>query len=168
MKYFCEYVKLHKKGKYGISGDYLVPELTGLIPDGVGSLLDWGCGQSNTATLIGRYKNIPIIYKYDPCISQYEKLPSGPIDFFVCTDVLEHIPEEELDETFNAIKERSPAGIFVIALKPAGQTLPNGENAHCTVMPKEWWRDRLGQWWDRVNEEKAITRSGSVVCFSVS
>ena len=35
------------------------------------------------------------------------------------------------------------AGRFVfatIALYPAGKTLPNGENAHCTIRPPEWWK----------------------------
>jgi hypothetical protein len=27
-----------------------------------------------------------------------------------------------------------------IAAYPATKTLPNGENAHCTVQPPEWWR----------------------------
>ncbi len=32
-----------------------------------------------------------------------------------------------------------------IACYPANKTLPNGENAHCTIRPVAWWRSLLGQ-----------------------
>jgi hypothetical protein len=35
------------------------------------------------------------------------------------------------------------AKLFVfatVAMYPAGKTLPNGENAHCTIKPPDWWR----------------------------
>ena len=28
---------------------------------------------------------------------------------------------------------------------PARQILPNGENAHCTLKPKQWWRYRIAE-----------------------
>jgi len=30
-----------------------------------------------------------------------------------------------------------------IASYPAQKTLPNGENAHCTIRPAEWWLEKI-------------------------
>jgi len=63
----------------------------------------------------------------------------------VCTDVLEHCPEEDLQwivgEMFSFATRFLYAGI---ACYPAKSRLPNGENAHCTVRPPEWWQELFG------------------------
>jgi hypothetical protein len=81
---------------------------------------------------------------YDPAYTPFTELPIGKFDGVVCTDVLEHCPEEDipwiLDELFSfAVK-------FVyanVACFPARKRLPSGGNAHCTIKPAKWWEDQL-------------------------
>jgi hypothetical protein len=81
---------------------------------------------------------------YDPGYQPFQVLPSGTFDGVVCTDVLEHCPEEDipwiLDELF------AFAGKFVyanVACFPARKRLPSGGNAHCTIKPVRWWEEQL-------------------------
>ena len=83
---------------------------------------------------------------YDPAYQPFSQMPEDKFDAVICTDVLEHCPETDvpwiLGELFNYARK------FVygnIACHPAKATLPNGENAHCTVRPEGWWRDRLAE-----------------------
>ena len=77
---------------------------------------------------------------YDPGIPEYEVLPDGPFDGIYSTDVMEHIPKEHLQETFENIFSRAQKFVFLaICTKPAIAVLPNGENAHCTVEPIGFW-----------------------------
>lgn len=111
------------------------------------SLLDYGCGKgkqySRDKIHVNYFKGImPALY--DPAVPAYETLPEGVYDGVISTDVMEHIPDEALDETFNNIY--SKAGKFVylgICTVPAHTILPNGENAHCTVHGLDWWIDRI-------------------------
>jgi hypothetical protein len=53
---------------------------------------------------------------------------------------MEHIPEEQIPKTFQMITQRATKFVFLaIATFPSIAVLPNGENAHCTVKPLEWW-----------------------------
>lgn len=168
MKYFNEYKQLHEKQKYGISGDRIVDDLLKHIPMDVKSLLDYGAGQSNTALLISKKRRIADVYAYDPCVKGRDKKPHRNFDFVTCTDVLEHVPEEELNELLVEIWGLQEKGaIFVIALGPAGQLLPNGENAHCTVKPKEWWEKKLKDIFKDVIEITDMSRKYSYVTFLV-
>lgn len=84
------------------------------------------------------------VHCYDPCYGPYSRLPKERFDGVVCTDVLEHCPEEDLawilDEIFSFATRFVYAGV---ACYPAKTRLPNGENAHCTVRPPGWWRERF-------------------------
>jgi len=105
------------------------------------SLLDYGCGKAN------RYVNNPYPVMpalYDPAIDEYSTLPDGPFDGVFCCDVLEHIPEEEIPDTIHKIYSRATKFVFLaISTNLAYKVLPNGENAHCTIKPVDWWRDTI-------------------------
>ena len=89
------------------------------------TLLDFGCGKGLQYT------------KYN----HHEELPDGPFDGVYSTDVMEHIPKEQLPETFNNIFSRAERFVFLaICTKPAIAVLPSGENAHCTVEPIGFWK----------------------------
>lgn len=133
---------------------------------GAATLLDYGCGKG---TQYGKpyaapdgtrwdnvieYWGVREVHRYDPAYAPYTELPAGSFDGVICTDVLEHCPEEDMtwivDELFGF------ANMFVfanVACYPAHKVLPNGENAHCTIRPPDWW-ERL--WTD------AAARHGGV------
>jgi FkbM family methyltransferase len=123
---------------------------------GARTILDYGAGKGlqyrpqkillngvHVADGVAEYWDVDEVHCYDPGYRPHSALPEGRFDGVICTDVLEHCPEEDvpwiLDEIFGY------AGRFVylnVACYPARKTLPNGENAHVTVRPPEWWREK--------------------------
>jgi hypothetical protein len=119
---------------------------------GARSLLDYGAGKAKhyeetVFHLPGRQvKGLKALWSldelrlYDPGYGPNATLPTGQFDAVICTDVLEHIPQEDMDwivgELFGFARRFVYAGI---ATYPAGKFLPNGENAHITLQPAAWW-----------------------------
>lgn len=90
---------------------------------------------------IQEYWGIESLYCYDPAYEPFSKLPEGRFDGVVCTDVMEHCPEEDLGWIVGEMFSYAERFVFAnIACYPAVKTLPNGENAHCTVRPADYWR----------------------------
>jgi hypothetical protein len=88
------------------------------------------------------YWGVDFIQCYDPGYGPFSAFPDRRFDGVICTDVLEHCPEEDLawivDEMFG-LAERF---VFAsVACYPARKRLPSGENAHCTVKPVVWWQE---------------------------
>ena len=53
---------------------------------------------------------------------------------------MEHCPEEDLSWIVDEIFSFASAFVYLnVSTAPAKRLLPNGENAHCTVRPPEWW-----------------------------
>lgn len=102
------------------------------------SFLDYGCGK---ATMI---LNPGIdIYLYDPCIPEHSTLPLIA-DVVFCTDVLEHVEEEFIDNVLDHLKELAQKAFFcIVALREANKTLPDGRNTHILLKPREWWMRQL-------------------------
>ncbi len=121
---------------------------------GACTILDYGSGKGQQYEISpvriegeGQWSNlldyweVGAIRCYDPTYAPFSELPTARYDGVICTDVLEHCPEEDvgwiLEEIFGF------AGRFVfasVACYPARKRLPNGENAHCTIRPMQWWR----------------------------
>jgi hypothetical protein len=168
-KYWDQYKQIHAGKRYGISGDRTVDRLLEVIDRSSTSLLDYGAGQANTAKLLATalgFDSKDQYYAYDPNVQRRNSRPDRTFDLVVCTDVMEHVPEDEVDNVLVDIwgyvdKE----AFFVIALQLAGEILPNGENAHCTVQPKEWWEKKLRDVWVNVEEVKQFSNPYSIVGF---
>ncbi len=102
------------------------------------TLLDYGCGKAEVYEINDWHWPKPTLY--DPAIPEYEKLPDGPFDGVISTDVMEHIPKEQLPEVVIQIFSRAKKFVYLgIATAPSKTILSNGENAHCTVEPIEFW-----------------------------
>ena len=102
------------------------------------TLLDFGCGKADA------YDNNdwgwPMPTLYDPAIPEYAELPSGPFDGVYSTDVLEHIPEEQLPEVIEQIFSRAERFVYLgIANNEAKAVLSDGSNAHVTRRDVDWW-----------------------------
>lgn len=132
--------QLHKVNpKYGTSGQKyikLVMDMSQSI--GTQDILDYGCGKSTLAN------NLPFTIKqYDPAIFKYNTKPN-PADIVVCTDVLEHIEPECLDDVlkniFSLVKK---AAFLVISTVPAQKILADGRNAHLIQENEEWWKPKI-------------------------
>ena len=78
---------------------------------------------------------------YDPAYPPHSALPEGMFDGVVCTDVLEHCPEEDMEWIVAELFGYARRFVFAnVACFPAVKRLPGGQNAHCTVRPAKWWR----------------------------
>ena len=147
-----QYSEIHKKKRYGHTSKSLLHLLLPYIEEiEAKSILDYGCGQSS---LIDELKDIfdpndegnIKTFRYDPAIDGYAKLPEEKVDLVICTDVLEHIPCQDLDQVIEKILALGQQAIFVIATKKAREILPDGSNAHCSVYNKYWWLDMIKQY----------------------
>jgi hypothetical protein len=124
---------------------------------GARTLLDYGSGKGQQ--YVARNLELPdgsrietladywggaLITCYDPAYEPLARLPVGRFDGVVCTDVLEHCPEEDIPWIVDDLFSFARRFVFAnIASFPAIKSLPNGENAHCTVRPPEWWAGLL-------------------------
>lgn len=92
------------------------------------------------------YWGVDTVTCYDPGYEPFSRLPTVRFDGVVCTDVLEHCPEDDLpwilDELFLFAKKFVFANV---ACYPARKRLASGENAHCTIKHAAWWQSLLNQ-----------------------
>lgn len=155
-----QYRQIHADPQTAFPGRSLLPYAhvinTLIRKHGSRSLLDYGCGQG-LQYLVDRVQDwwgvTPMLY--DPAVPRWSARPAAVerFDGVICTDVLEHIPELELDATLDDVLGFARQWAFVtVCCRPAKRILPNGLNAHCTVMPEDWWRALL----DRKAREHAV------------
>lgn len=104
------------------------------------SVLDYGCGKGFLA------KELPFpIYEYDPAIPGKTESPR-PADLVVCTDVLEHIEPDHLDQVLDDIRRCTKnVAFFAIHTGQSSKTLADGRNSHLIVEGKEFWKDKLSK-----------------------
>ena len=135
---------LHAGGYYGISGVHWAKVVAGMC-QAIGSkdVLDYGCGQRTLEKALG----FPI-RNYDPCIEGLDAPPS-PADLVECTDVLEHIEPDCLDEVLDDLRRVTRKfALLVVATRPAVKTLPDGRNAHLIQEGEAWWLPRILERWE--------------------
>lgn len=129
--------QLHEdRPDYGTSGHkYADMVLQIYMGTGSSSLLDYGAGK---CTLSNALPQIPI-QCYDPCIEGLDA-PPDPADVVVCSDVLEHIEPELVDNVVEDLKRLTQRVLFIqVATKPAKKELADGRNAHICLEEPEWW-----------------------------
>jgi hypothetical protein len=125
-----------------------------IVGTGAANILDYGSGkgrQYDSRVVYaedGRaydgfqdYWGVDFIQCYDPGYAPFSAFPNGRFDGVICTDVLEHCPEEDLPWIIDEMFGLAERFVFAsVACYPARKRLPSGENAHCTVKPAAWWQ----------------------------
>jgi 2-polyprenyl-3-methyl-5-hydroxy-6-metoxy-1,4-benzoquinol methylase len=125
---------------------------------GAKSILDYGAGKRLIEKLL---RDKIKVVSYDPAIEAISKKPE-PADLVVCTDVLEHIEPECLDEVLDDMKRVTRKMLFAtVATGPADKLLPDGRNAHLIQEPMSWWLPRLKQRFNIVFTDE--TESGFLI-----
>ncbi len=174
------YKQLHEQGETQLG---LAPEQTfnglSLMPQlvriksliertGANTMLDYGCGKGlqydprpikapdgATYESVIDFWDVAAVHCYDPCYLPYSTLPQGQFDGVVCTDVLEHCPEQDVPWIIDEIFAYAERFVYAnVACYPAKKHLPSGENAHCTIKPLSWW--------DEIIRSAAARRPGLV------
>lgn len=138
-----EYRRLHAAKKFsGACLEKHVPEIKNLIKEhGCKTVLDYGCGK---ATCHRKANFTDKVTLYDPYYEPYSQKPVGTFDMVICTDVMEHIPEDEVGKVLAALLNYTDKVLFLaISTVPAKKTFLDGTNVHLTVRPKEWWESML-------------------------
>ncbi len=83
-------------------------------------------------------------------------------DWIYCCDVLEHIPEYQVDVVLGGLASvMSKGAFFQIAMFPhkvAGETL------HLTLKPADWWKERLTKYYKIGREE--VTSDRRLICLA--
>lgn len=112
------------------------------------SLLDYGSGKGRQYLEFQQHHAwggiLPVCY--DPAYEPFAHRPTYCYDGVICTDVAEHVPEDEVDGFLkDVVGFAIQFVVFDICTRPARKTLPDGRNAHLTVRPADWWLDRIGR-----------------------
>jgi hypothetical protein len=109
------------------------------------TLLDYGCGKGLQYSDWKVHESwgglLP--HCYDPGVAEFSTKPAGRFDAVICTDVIEHIPPEAVDQVYGeAIGYAAKFAFFCIFTGPARKHLPDGRNCHLTQRPRQWWIDK--------------------------
>jgi hypothetical protein len=119
--------------------------------NGARTLLDYGAGKgigyqsSELAAGRSAIRSNPAwpgveVTCYDPGYEPFAKPYSGQFEGVICTDVLEHIPDEDIPWVIDELFKSAEKFVYAsAACYPARKNLPNGTNAHVTQQKPEWW-----------------------------
>jgi SAM-dependent methyltransferase len=134
------------------------------LPDS--TCIDFGCGTGRgalTLAMLGKLKLTLIDFAKnaldddirDITVAQSDrfefiqhdlnKMPpvSTPAVYGYCTDVMEHLPPEEVDTVLDNILACAHHVFFCIDTKPDVMGKRIGETLHLTVQPYGWWMDKF-------------------------
>lgn len=142
-----EYISLHKRGffngffclKYKEEIKSLIEQTSSL------SILDYGCGKGYQYSQknLHKYWNVTVEC-YDKYFEEHSFLSGKTHDGVICVEVLEHVPESEINEVLKNIFERSSKFVFLsIATKPAKKCFSDRTNVHILLKDQSWWRDKV-------------------------
>jgi len=119
---------------------------------GARTVLDYGAGKAGAYQALpdqppeSPVKGMPAwgedmrVTVYDPAFPPYSELPEDRFDGVICTDVLEHIAEQDIPWILQELFAHAKAFVYAsVACYPAKKVLPNGENAHVCQKPPAWW-----------------------------
>jgi len=140
--------QLHtRKPNYGTSGALYADIIEQLVDIcGARTILDYGCGKGTLSEALPHLE----ITEYDPCIPGKDQHPQRH-DLVICSDVLEHIEPELIDNVLDDLQALTGSMLFcLIATSKAHKSLADGRNAHLIVEPYQWWLPKL---WSRFRIE---------------
>lgn len=107
-------------------------------------LLDYGCGKGGTMDWIRSLYSDVVVTGWDPGTHRYAQKPQQQYDGIYSIDVLEHIEQDQLTHTIHTLKQLShpkTEWCHIIDLTPAKKRLPDGRNAHVTLMSAREWME---------------------------
>lgn len=139
--YYAEQNRLlHEREPWGESGRKnakQVREFSKAV--GAKTILDYGCGRGTLKTALAALNFMTPVAEYDPAITGKTEMPL-PADLVVCTDVMEHVEPEKIDNVLKHIHALSIRACYmVIATRDTQHILPDGRSSHLVIKPPEWW-----------------------------
>jgi SAM-dependent methyltransferase len=128
-----------------------IPDLLNIVKEYGGNILDFGCGKAvhwtkrvvegkSLSEFLDKY--LVGFRRYDPYHSLYCSKPTGTYDIVICTDVLEHIPIEDVSKLLQEIAGYTRSGgiiLFTVNTKLSRNAFLDGTNMHVTLLNEEEW-----------------------------
>ena len=117
------------------------------------TLIDYGCGkallynnkinfQNQTFNNVQEYWGVKDVFLYDPAVEKYSIQPVEKVDGIICTDVIEHIPEEDIIVFIDNLFKLANKFVFlVIATRLAGKYFDDGKNIHLCLKTQNDWNE---------------------------
>lgn len=134
--------ELHERNEhYGSKGDKWATKVDTIAERfHVKSICDVGCGKGTLGNVLSsKYQ----WFDYDPAVKGKETPPTYA-EMIVCTDVIEHIEPEHLENFLTFLQGKCLRICFLtVSTRAAHKTLDDGRNAHLTIEPIEWWLPQL-------------------------
>jgi len=143
-KYASLLNQLHnKKPHFGDSGRY--KGLTKWMQKhNAKTAIDYGCGKGFVMESVKQDLPGVTVIGYDPGMPNFSSIPTEAVDVVYCTDVLEHIEPDMIDNVLKHIHSLfNKSAWFVIDTVPAKKHLPDGRNAHLIIENQEWWTNKI-------------------------
>lgn len=145
------YQQMHKKGAFsGFSVERYLRDIGDLVEKtSAKKLIDVGCGKAYAYLLNELHSawGVDLPFFYDPAVPSFNNQPTEIFDGAICSDVLEHLEESDIDEVLRQLYAWTVPDhgfIFIsVCCRPAKKLLPDGRNSHLTVRPSEWWDDKI-------------------------
>lgn len=111
------------------------------------TLLDYGSGrgdQYGEPYWIQRYWQLEAPTLYDPAFVTHDTLPEGRFHGVLCSDVLEHVREDDVDELITRLFDYAERFVWSsVCCRPAKKSFTDGTNMHVTIRPIDWWNKRF-------------------------
>ncbi len=109
----------------------------------VTTLLDYGSGAGDAYDKphqLHKRLGIPWPTLYDPAFQKLRNVPTRMHHGVICSDVLEHVREEDVRKLVAALFAFAERFVFAsVCCRLASKTFPDGTNLHITIKPYDWW-----------------------------
>lgn len=137
-------------------GEREVDQFLAVVSPTPGStILDFGCGTGRASVKLAQAGFRPLLLDFaDNCRDTAAlALPFARCDlsdaipalapYGLCTDVMEHLPPEQVEATIRNIMGAAPIVFFQISTVPDDMGDLIGMPLHLTVQPHAWWREQF-------------------------
>lgn len=169
-----EAVWQHDQYRKAAPGERCVPEAIRRLRMKAGdTVIDFGCGTGRPALALQKAgMNVTAVDFAANCLDESVNIPFRqaclwdlPDDliatFGFCTDVMEHIPTDRVDDVLGNIAHATTSGVyFQIATRPDRLGRLIDQTLHLTVRDADWWAERLRRYWPNVRAD--VARGGMV------
>ena len=122
-----------------------------------GTVIDFGCGSGKGGAKIDKLRGstckVILADFADNCVDKGNNLPFVYCDlvkgtelkgdYGYCTDVMEHIPTEDVDKVIKTIMGAVPKAFFQICLVNDSFGGMIGHPLHLSIFPSVWWYERF-------------------------
>ncbi len=162
--------------RYAPGEHYIDAALEALRPNMGASFIDFGCGTGRPAAELRKrgYGVVGIDFAENALdigidipflVADLTQRLTLTAQFGYCTDVLEHIAPERIDDVLLTIADCCKRGVFFSIALDYDEFGPMllGKSLHLTVKDAKWWREKLGQFWPRI---KVISETKTLVSFA--